>query len=85
MKAILISEDNHGIIGVATTEKAAKKWLIDNGWITGSNKIWNSDINATSALYDLYGDDWKVKYMEFDRDKMEDLGFFLRKIDMAEE
>ena len=85
MKAILISEDNHGTIGVATTDKAAKKWLIDSGWIASYNEVWNSDTCTTSTLYDLYGDDWEAKYMEFDRDQMEDLGFFLREMDMAEE
>ena len=29
----LISEDNHGTIGAATSVLAGKQWLIDSGWV----------------------------------------------------
>jgi hypothetical protein len=33
MQVIIIREDNHGQIGVATTYKAALQWLIKSAWV----------------------------------------------------
>ena len=30
----VISEDNHGTIGVAASVLACKQWLIDSAWVT---------------------------------------------------
>lgn len=81
---ILISEDNHGTIGVATTTEAAKKWLIETGWVASYSELWMPHLDEAPALFDLYGEKWEEEYMKFDAEQMENLGFFFKKVELIE-
>ena len=81
---ILISEENHGTIGVAINEKIAKQWLLDTEWITGYTEVWMPQLQERSFLCDLYGEKWKEEYMKFDVGQMENLGFYLREIKLIQ-
>lgn len=85
MEIILISEENHGIIGVAANYRAAKQWLIRAGWVDCYTEFWNPITNMSSPLEELYGETWKEAYMNFDKEDMEYMGFYLRVEELIEE
>ena len=85
MEIIIICEDNHGFIGVATTDKAAKQGLIREGWVDCYTEFWNFDTETGSSLKELYGEDWKEVYMNFDKEDMEYMGFYLNDEELIEE
>ena len=60
MKIIIITEENHGNIGVATTMKAAFQFLIDHGWLTTAFDLYDE---ATGVWYSL-GDVFRSKDIE---------------------
>ena len=50
MKIIIISEENHGEIGVATTMKAAFQFLIEHGWLTTKYDLYDEATGAWDGL-----------------------------------
>ena len=56
MKVILISEDNHGQIGVANNYYNAVKWLIDNHWITAGDGVYIN--HEWKTVVEVFGDNW---------------------------
>ena len=50
MKVITIREESHGFIGVATTMKAAFRFLIEHDWLTPEFDLYDE---ATGAWYTL--------------------------------
>ena len=85
MEIVIIREENHGFIGVAITDKAAKQWLIREGWVDGYTEFWNFDTETGSSLKELYGENWKEAYMNFDKEDMECMGFYLNDKELIEE
>lgn len=85
MEVIVIVEDNHGFIGVAESLKAAKQWLIHEGWVECYTDFYNSNTDMSSSLKELYGENWKEAYMNFDEEDMECMGFYLRGKELIEE
>lgn len=60
MKIIIITEENHGDIGVATSMKAAFQFLIESDWLTTAFDLYDE---ATGAWYTL-GDVFESKGIE---------------------
>lgn len=85
MEIVIIREENHGFIGVATTDKAAKQWLIRKGWVEQYSDIYNPDTSKWESLEELYGENWKEAYMNFDKEDMENMGFYLKEKELIEE
>ena len=90
MKVYLISEESHGHIGVAATHKAALQWLIASGWVGEGNEIWVDDESErwgghSTTLKELYGENWKEKFLQFSYGALENMGFYLHKEDVIEE
>lgn len=50
MKVIIINEENHGFIGVATTPKAAMQFLVNRGWLDLGTEFYDEE---TEAWYEL--------------------------------
>ena len=57
MKVILISEENHGIIGCVASEKDVVPWLTRENWINQFTNIWGFNHNL-STLKETYGFTW---------------------------
>lgn len=86
----VVSEESHGIIGVATSMTAAKCFLLANNWVTAYTTLYvkereDEDEGHWSFLIDLYGENWKETYMGFDTDLLADMGFYLREEEVYEE
>ena len=56
MKVIAINEENHGLIGIAATKKAAFQFLINNHWLTINYDLYDKTTNAWYTLADLFKD-----------------------------
>lgn len=90
MKVYLISEDNHGQIGVAASRKAALQWVVASGWVTQRSEIWWPDESARwggreVALEELYGENWKEKFMELSNEMLVNMGFYIYEEEVIEE
>lgn len=85
MEVIVISEECHGLIGIAANLKAAKQWLIREGWVDCYTDFYNFDTGVSSSLKELYGENWKEAYMNFDKEDMECMGFYLNSKKLIEE
>lgn len=56
MKVTIIYEENHGIIGVATSMKAAFQFLINGGWLSFSDNYYLFDQwTAIGKIFDDNG------------------------------
>lgn len=40
MKVIAIHEENHGLIGVATTERAVWRFIVETDWMSAYDDVW---------------------------------------------
>ena len=81
----LISEDNHGTIGAATSVLAGKQWLIDSGWVTMGNEVWNPLTEEYATLSELYGDNWEKHFLSCDEYELENMGFLFEKMELHTE
>ena len=89
MNVIIIKEESHGTIGVAASETAAKQFLLENDWVNAYAMLYveereDEDGEHWFPLIDLYGENWKETYMNFDVDRLEDMGFYFREEEVYE-
>jgi hypothetical protein len=54
MKIIVIHEENHGVIGTATSKKAAFKFLIDHNWLTFGFDLYDEATGDWDTLGNLF-------------------------------
>ena len=54
MKIIVIHEENHGDIGVATTMKAAFQYLIKHGWLTFGYDLYDKTTESWYTVRDIF-------------------------------
>jgi hypothetical protein len=57
MEITVISEECHGMIGIAANYSEAIKWLVDTAWIYGGMDIWYED--KWQTIEQVFGNDWK--------------------------
>lgn len=90
MKVYTIGEENHGQIGIAVSYKAALQWLIASNWVGQYNDIWCSNENErwgghNTTLDELYGENWKEKFLQFSKGQLENMGFYIHEEELIEE
>ena len=71
MTVIQISEDNHGLIGIAKDYKSAIDFLFNNHWIEDSTEIWAGDFYY-QRLDEALGEDWLDKMTSWDVENFND-------------
>jgi hypothetical protein len=54
MKIIIITEENHGDIGVATTMKAAFQFLIESDWLTFGFELYDKTTGSWYTVRDVF-------------------------------
>lgn len=64
MTIITITEENHGMIGAAVSIKEAVKWLIESGWVWGTEDYYahyNKELGKWeyATCIERYGENWK--------------------------
>jgi hypothetical protein len=55
---ICVSEENHGMIGVAKTYAAAVQGLVNQGWLNGNTEIYIDEYGNTKTIEEDLGADW---------------------------
>lgn len=90
MKVYTISEESHGQIGIAVSYKAALQWLVASGWVNQYSNIWCPDENERwhgydKTLGDLYGENWKEKFLQFSDEQLENMCFYIYEEELIEE
>lgn len=55
MKVIAIYEENHGMIGIATSKKAACQFLVKNNWFSAHDEIWVPSLYKGIDAYEIIG------------------------------
>lgn len=86
----LIYEEEHGAIGVATSFKAAKQFLLHHKWVTEHSYTWvndrlNENGNHYFHLNEVYGDNWKEAFIDFSKGELGDMGFSIQERELYEE
>lgn len=74
MKVILISEENHGFLGVAKDYVSAIKWLVKSDWMTQCSQVYDYDNQEFCWFEDWFGDEWLEKILEMTLDQFNELG-----------
>lgn len=90
MKVYVISEENHGQIGFATSRKAALQWLISSNWVGQHSDIWCPDENGRwgghrMTLGELCGENWKEKFLYFSDELLENMDLYIREAELIGE
>ena len=80
-KLIVISEESHGTIAVATSFAAAKRYIIDAGWLTEMDEVYHN--HELVNVKKLFGDNWKEQVMAQDQSWFDGM-FYFYEIDFAE-
>lgn len=89
MKVIQISEDNHGLIGIAKDYKSALIFLYNNGWLKGSTEVWIG-VHVSpewGRLDEILGKNWFEKMLRWDVDNFNDFwdgSFVLNEVEVYE-
>lgn len=78
---IIIDEENHGTIGAATSYAAAKRYIIEEGWLTEMDDVYHD--HELVNVKELFGENWKERVIEQDNDWFDGM-FYFRKMDLAE-
>ena len=70
MEVILISEENHGIIGCVASEKDVVPWLTRENWVNQYTELYNQDIDDYETIKDKYGLTWFQRLSKMDLDEL---------------
>lgn len=89
MVVYVVSEENHGEILYAASEDAARRALVDTDWVGRYSDIWCPDENErwgghNMTLDELYGENWKEKFLKFSRELLENMGFYIKEYEVCE-
>lgn len=58
---ILISEENHGLIGCVASEKDVMPWLTRENWVNQYTELYKSETHDYETIKDRYGLTWFQK------------------------
>lgn len=61
MKVVIIEEDNHGYIGVASTMEKAIQYLISSHWIEENTEFYSKEDKIWKTVVEFFGKDWEEK------------------------
>ena len=78
-KVIIISEESHGVIGVAVSLESAIRWLIQTDWITAYTVFCVDEKFQT--VEELFGERWRERLVE-QKEEFFDGGFYFYERDL---
>lgn len=55
MKVITIREENHGLIGLATSFKAAWRFILENDWFSAYDELWDTYSGEYVHAFEVIG------------------------------
>lgn len=70
MNVIIVREDCHGILTVATDYPSAIHFLVENDWIDDETEVYDvSNLYSTNTILNLYGKNWRGQMMKWTLEK----------------
>lgn len=78
MTVVTVYEENHGMILVAANDDAAKRALVETDWVNGGSTCDKPDGSDWDYLEAIYGNDWKETFLAFNREQLNNMGFYFR-------
>lgn len=84
MTVTCVIEDSHGLIGIAANERAAKQMLIDTDWVNEHSQLWIQEEDEWCSLLEMYGENWLEEFLNFTKDQLEDMDYFLETWEVCE-
>lgn len=75
---ILISEENHGTIGAASTFEKAKLFLLESGWVNGYWDYYAPGADTSTPISEVFGESWQEEFMKLSENDF-DGSFYFRK------
>ena len=86
----IIYEDDYGVIGAATSFKAAKRLLLHHKWVSEHTYTWvndrlNEDGDHYFHLNEVYGDTWKDAFLNFSEHELGNTNFWVQERELYEE
>ena len=65
MDVVVVREENHGVLTVATDYPSAIHFLVKNGWIDDETEVYDvSNLYSTDTILNLYGKNWREQMMQ---------------------
>ena len=65
MNVIVVREESHGVLTVATDYSSAIHFLVENGWIDDETEVYDvSNLYRTDTILNLYGKCWRGNMMQ---------------------
>lgn len=80
---ICISEENHGVIGVASDFLKAKQFLLETDWVGEHTDFYDEKAGGWKSLPELFGENWQEEFLKQDEDFF-DGSFYFHEISFLE-
>lgn len=82
-KVIVIGEECHGTIGVASDFKKAKLFLLKSGWLGEHTDIWDDEKEEWKSPSELFGENWQEEILAQEKGFFEGT-FYFREMDFMD-
>ena len=69
MKVYVVSEDNHGVVGVVSSVENAVNLLIDQDWLAPCADVWDDESVSFKPIKEKFGEDWKTVLMNMSEEQ----------------
>ena len=73
---MVISEENHGTIGVATNFQKAKEYLLESGWIGEHSDVYDDKNEGWRPVTEMFGENWQEGILAQDEDFFDGMFYF---------
>lgn len=82
-KVIVISEECHGTIGVASSFEKAKLFLLESGWLGKGYDVYDTKEGGWCPVTEMFGENWQEEILKQDEDFF-DGSFYFREMDFMD-
>ena len=65
-KVIVIREDNHGVIGVASTVFSALMFLVETEWLNSQFDYYDEKTDSFKPIIEVFGESWEQTLVEIE-------------------
>ena len=69
MKVYVVSEDNHGVVGVVSSVENAVNLLVTQDWLAPYADVWDDESASFKPIKEKFGEDWKTILMNMSKEQ----------------
>lgn len=69
MKVYVVSEDNHGVVGVVSSVESAVNLLVDQDWLADWDDVWDDESVSFKPIKEKFGENWKTILMNMTKEQ----------------